>query len=47
MTREATISVLRYNIVAAIHYIDTVVTVMTVVAVDGDIGTTNAYAVGV
>jgi hypothetical protein len=47
MTRVATISVLYQDIVATIRYIDTVVTVMTVVAVEGDISTANGDAVGV
>ena len=47
MTCEATISVLRHDIVATVRYIDAVVTVITVVAVEGDIGTTNGYAVSV
>lgn len=47
MTREATIPVLRYNIAATIRDIDTVVTIKTVVAVDGDISTANAYSVSV
>lgn len=47
MTCEATISVLRYDILATVRDIDAIVTVMTVVAIEGDIGTANTYAVGV
>lgn len=47
MTREAAIPVLRHDIVATIRDIDTVIAVMTVVAVDSDVGAANADAVGV
>jgi hypothetical protein len=47
VTREAAVSVLRHDIGATICYIDTVVTVITVVAIDGDVGTANADTVGV
>jgi len=47
MTPEATVSVLRHDIAATICDIDTVVTVVPVIAVDSDIGTANGDAVGV
>ena len=47
MTREATISVLRHDIATTIRYIDTVVTIITIVSIDGDVATANGNAVGV
>jgi len=47
MTGVATIPVLHHDIATTIRYIDTVVTVMTVVAVEVDIVTANGDAVGV
>ena len=47
MARETAETVLRHNILGTTRYSDTVVAVITVVAVDGDVFTVNADSVGV
>ena len=47
MTREAAISVLRNDIATTIRNSDTIIAVITIVAIEGDVGAANVDAIGV